>query len=80
MSFTSEVKNELSKISLEKIEAITELSAILKNSDVLENKIMVTTENPSVARHVFNLIKQIYINKNFNKCQGIFVKSSHYFL
>ena len=61
MSFTSIVKNELSKLELEKIEAITELSAILKNNALIDNSyIKVTTENSSVARHIFNLIKDIY--------------------
>ena len=61
MSFTSIVKNELSKLELSKIEATTELSAILKNnSQIDDNSIKVTTENPSVARHIFNLLKKIY--------------------
>ena len=61
MSFTSIVKNELSKLELEKIEAITELSAILRNSANIDKKsIKVMTENSSVARHIFNIIKEIY--------------------
>ena len=61
MSFTSIVKNELSKLELSKLEATTELSAILKNnSQIDDNSIKVTTENSSVARHIFNLIKDIY--------------------
>ena len=61
MSFTSIVKNELSKLEIEKIEAISELSAILKNSaEISKNKIKIMTENSSVARHIFNLIKEIY--------------------
>ena len=61
MSFTSIVKNELSKLELEKIEGITELSAILKNNAIIDNNcIKVTTENSSVARHIFNIIKDVY--------------------
>ena len=61
MSFTSIVKNELSKLELEKIEAISELSAILKNNAIIDNNcIKVTTENSSVARHIFNALKDIY--------------------
>ena len=46
MSFTSVVKNELSKLEIDKIEAITELSAILRNNAVIDkNK---TTGNGSV--------------------------------
>ena len=56
MSFTSIVKTELSKLELSKIEGITLLSAILKNNSiVIGNTIRVTTENSSVARHIFNL-------------------------
>ena len=65
MSFTSTVKNEVSKLELDKLESITELSAILKNSaDITDNKIKITTENSSVARHIFNLVKNLY-NINF---------------
>ena len=61
MSFTSIVKNELSKLELEKIEAITELSAVLKNNALIDsNCIKITTENSSVARHIFNSFKDIY--------------------
>lgn len=61
MSFASTVKNELSKLELDKVEAITELSAILKNSSTITgNQIKISTENSSVARHIFNQIKKIY--------------------
>ena len=61
MSFTSIVKNELSKLELSKIEGITLLSAILKNNAIISNNIVkITTENSSVARHIFNLLKEIY--------------------
>lgn len=61
MSFTSTVKNELSKLKIGQIEAITLLSSILKNSAVTDNQsIKITTENSSVARQIFNLIKNIY--------------------
>ena len=72
MSFTSIVKNELSKLELEKVEAITILSAILKNNAVIDsNCIKVTTENPSVARHIFNILKDIYkINSKITVRRG----------
>lgn len=60
MSFTSIVKNELSKLELDKVEAISELSAILKNSSVINNSIKISTENASVARHIYGLFKNIY--------------------
>ena len=61
MSFTSVVKNELSKLEPNKLEAITELSAILKNNALIDDdSIKITTENSSVARHIFNLVKELY--------------------
>ena len=39
MSFTSTVKNELSKLELEKIEKVSLLSAILKNSATIDKSI-----------------------------------------
>lgn len=61
MSFTSIVKNELSKLTLNKVESITLLSSIIRNSAYIDTKtIKITTENSSVARHVFNLIKELY--------------------
>ena len=61
MSFTSIVKNELSKLELDKLESVSLLSAILKNSAIIEKDLIkISTENSSVARHIFNLIKEIY--------------------
>ena len=60
MSFTSTIKNEVSKLTSEKIENIAELSAFLKNSSTTTEMIRITTENASVARHIFHLMKQLY--------------------
>lgn len=60
MSFTSTVKNELSKLELEKVEKVSLLSAILKNNSQIDNKIKISTENSSLARHIFTLIKDLY--------------------
>ena len=60
MSFTSIVKNELSKLEIDKIEAISELSAILRSNSIIDNQIKISTENASVARHIFRLFKDIY--------------------
>ena len=61
MSFTSTVKNEVSKLELNEIEKIAELSAILSNGAISENNnIKITTENASVSRRIFSLIKDIY--------------------
>ena len=60
MSFTQIVKNEISKLSLDRLEMTTELSAILKNNAIINDSIKIITENSSVARHIFNLIKELY--------------------
>ena len=76
MSFTSTVKNEVSKLEINELDSITELSALIKNTAIISNKITITTENASVARRIFSLVKTLfnYISKitdrrgyNFNK-------------
>lgn len=60
MSFTGIVKSEISrKIPIE-TEAITELSAIIKNIGKYDHGITITTENEDVARHITTIIKDIY--------------------
>ena len=71
MSFTSDVKNEVSKLNHERIEMIAELSVILKNNANIGNSIKITTENPSVARYVYSAIKQLYgISSKINVRNG----------
>lgn len=60
MSFTSIVKTEVSKLDTIETENIAELSAIIRNSIYIENCIRVSTENASVARRIFQLIKNTY--------------------
>ena len=50
MSFTSIVKNEISKLESNEIENIAELSALFRNIAVINETIKVMTENASVAR------------------------------
>ena len=76
MSFTGIVKNEISKFDFVETENISELSAIIRNIGNVDKNLVITSENSSVARRIFNLIKNIYhINPkitvrrgyNFNK-------------
>lgn len=61
MSFTSEVKNEISKLNAMKTENISELSAIIRNiGNMQDNVLKITSENASVARRIFNLVKEQY--------------------
>lgn len=86
MSFTSTVKNEISKLEINEIDSITELSAIIKNTAIITNSIKITTENASVARRIFSLIKNLfnYVSKitvrrgyNFNKNYIYIIEISH---
>ena len=58
MSFTAEVKDEVSKLSFDEAENISELSAIVH--DYLSDTIKVVTENGSVARRIYSLFKDIF--------------------
>ncbi len=60
MSYTSIVKNEVSKLKMEKAENITELSSIIRNIGKIKDNIQIISENSSVARRVFSLIKELY--------------------
>ena len=59
MSVSAQIKEEISKLNTTKTEDIAELSAIIRNSESLNN-INIVTENRSVANRVYNLIKKIY--------------------
>lgn len=76
ISFSHQVKDEVSKLEIEKISAISELSAIIQNIGSIDKNIKITIENASVARRIFNLLKitfdiipKITVRKgyNFNK-------------
>ncbi len=60
MSFTGIVKNELSKLEIDRIEAISELSGLLRNNSTLDSSLKISTGNASVARHIYKLFKDIY--------------------
>ena len=59
MSFTAQVKDEVSKLNFLEAENISELSAIV-NSFYENNKVKIITENNSVARRIYSLFKDIY--------------------
>ena len=60
MSFSTEIKNEVTKLDSTKLELISELSAIVRNSAIIEDSIKITIENNSVARRIFKIVKDIY--------------------
>lgn len=61
MSYSSNIKNEISNIEYTKSETMAELSAILNISSVIEtDSFYICVENISVARRIYKLIKDIY--------------------
>ena len=78
MSFTSTVKNEITRLEGNKLENIAELSCIVRNNANIENDITITVENNAVARRIFKLIKNIYdvtpnitVRKRYNFNQNL---------
>ena len=59
MSFTSNIKTEISKLKITEAEQISELSAIVANSSQISDTIKITTENASVARRIYTYERKI---------------------
>lgn len=60
MSFTQEVKQEIIGLEILETEKISELSAIIHNSIITDECIKIVSENNSVIRYIFSLIKDLY--------------------
>lgn len=60
MTFSSTVKEEVSRLDTTKAENISELSAIVRNSANINNGILIHLENNFVARRIYKLIKMLY--------------------
>ena len=60
MSFSTEIKNEITRVEATKEELISELSAIVRNSAIIDKDISIYIENNSVARRIFKLFKGVY--------------------
>jgi len=60
MSFSTEIKNEVTRVDANREELISELSAIVRNSAIIDKDIVIYIENNSVARRIFKLFKNIY--------------------
>ena len=61
MSFTSQIKEEISSIKNTKSETIAELSGFIRNNGYFLDKIMVlTTENEKTVERMKNFIKDLY--------------------
>lgn len=60
MSFTTSIKDELSKLEMTNTENIAELSAFVRNNAKYSSIIELNTENSNVAKRVYLLLKNIY--------------------
>lgn len=60
MSFTSTVKDEVTRLETSRLEDISELSAIIRISAGFDDAINITVENNAVARRIFKLFKNNY--------------------
>lgn len=60
MSFTSRIKNELVSLDLTKLEELSELSGLLKNTIINNNSLNISTENAALSRFIFNSLKKNY--------------------
>ena len=60
MSFSTNIKNEVSRVDANKEELISELSSIIRNSADISDNIVMYIENNGVARRIFKLFKNIY--------------------
>lgn len=59
MSFTGEIKTEISKQKFNKLEQISLLSGIVRN-ETIEQEIKISNENKDVANLIFNLFQENY--------------------
>jgi DNA-binding protein WhiA len=74
MSFSTEVKNEVTRIDNNSLENMALLSAYIRQNAYVGNDIIIIhTENPAVCRYLFKNIKEIYdvtskitVRKNYN--------------
>lgn len=61
MSFTTNIKEEISRIQNTKLENIAELSGFLRNNGYYEDDVVnLITENATVAKRIYTLVKDIY--------------------
>ncbi len=60
MSFATSIKDEVTRLDASKEELISELSAIVRNSGVIDKNITIYVENNGVARRIFKLFKNVY--------------------
>ncbi len=79
MSFTAIVKDEISKLPMNDITNISELSAIINVSNIDDESIKISTEISSIIRRIHSLLKEVLmyvpnieVKKNANNHKSIY--------
>ncbi len=83
MSFATNIKNEISKLETSKLENIAELSGFMRNNgSYTTDEINLVTENATVAKRVYLLVKDIYdvICETSTKKNNHFAKNNLYLI
>lgn len=60
MTFSTVVKNEISKLDCNKLESISELSSIVRNSADIDDDIKIVVENNAIARRIYSKFRELY--------------------
>lgn len=60
MTFTTRIKEEITKTNINALEARSELAALIRYNSKLSKTIIITLENASVARRVYKSIKELF--------------------
>ncbi len=82
MSFSTEIKNEISRIKSSKSEYIAELSGYARNNlKIKENEIELNTENVNVAKRIISLFKELYdVNVNIKVTKNLKFKKNNLYI
>jgi len=60
MTFTTRIKEEITKKDINLIEARSELAALIRYNSKISKSIIITLENASVARRIYKTIKELF--------------------
>ncbi len=60
MTYTTRIKEEISKTILNENERVCELSGFIRFAADINNSIIITLENASVTRHIYRSLKEIF--------------------
>ncbi|CDF11622.1 putative sporulation transcription regulator WhiA [Mycoplasma sp. CAG:776] len=74
MTYTTRIKEEISKTVLSENEKICELSGFIRFGAQLKNSIVITLENASIARRIYKEVKEI-----FGVCPKITIRNQRRF-